>query len=341
MMIEPHRYTGGRIALTNLSASINMLDRRRKAGAGFDDLASLSELLFLRGDVLGRIADHDRAEQAALEAVDLSPNCARALLLRAQLAARFHRFEEVGDLLDRARKAGHPKQEIDAEAAALLQATGAYEKARALREHWAASRPTIQSLGALATLMAEMGELAAAETLYAAAIDADDGASPFPCAQLLFEWGVSAMRAGALDRAETVLAQLEAILPDHVPGRGHRTEVALARGQLDLAQSLIAPLVESSDDPEYGATYAEILSASGDRRAAIYIERAATAYEALLARRPLAYLDHAAAFYLGVGDQPRRALQLAESNFRLRDTPRSRKLLAKAQKASLTAEAAL
>ena len=31
-------------------------------GATFDDLVALSKLLFVRGDVLGRIADHDRAE---------------------------------------------------------------------------------------------------------------------------------------------------------------------------------------------------------------------------------------------------------------------------------------
>ena len=111
-----------------------------------------------------------------------------------------------------------------------------------------------------------MGQWAAAETCYAAALDADDDVSPLPCGQLLFEWGVSAMRRGDLDRAEELFVELEAIVPAHVPGRGHRAEVALARGQLDIAAALIAPLLELSDDPEYRATYAEILAARGDAK---------------------------------------------------------------------------
>ena len=38
-------------------------------------------------------------------------------------------------------------------------------------------------------------------------------------------------------------------------------------------------------------------------------ERAAAAYELLLARRPEAYADHAAAFFMGVGNRPQRALE--------------------------------
>ena len=148
---------------------------------------------------------------------------------------------------------------------------------------------------------------------------ADDGLSPFPCGQLLFEWGVSAMRRGDLDRAEAILAELHSVLPQHVPGRGHRAEVALARGQLEVAEALITPLLETSDDPEYRAVYAEILAARGDSRAAVEAERAAADYERLLARRPEAYADHAAAFFMGVGNRPQRAVELASGQL---ETPR-------------------
>ena len=94
--------------------------------------------------------------------------------------------------------------------------------------------------------------------------------------------------------------------------------------------ALITPLLEISDDPEYRATYAEILAARGDSKAAGEAERAAAAYEQLLARRPEAYADHAAAFFMGVGNRPQRAVELALANRKLRDTPRSRRLLTKA-----------
>jgi tetratricopeptide (TPR) repeat protein len=330
-MIDAKRYTSGRIAVANLSTSIESLERCRVERATFENLMALSKQLFLRGDLLGRIVDHDRAELVANEAIALSPDTASALYIRARLAERFHRFEEANALLDKALAAGHPKDEVDVERAALLQATGGYSEALVLREGLAKDNPSIQTLGALATLLGEMDQWAAAESCYTAAADADEGTSPIPCGQLLFEWGVTAMRRGSLDRAEELFVELGAILPQHVPGRGHRAEVALARGQLDLAEALITPVLTIAGDPEYRATYAEILAARGDRKAAISeAQRAAAVYERLLARRPEAYADHAAAFFISVGNRPQLAVDLALANFKLRDTLRSRKLLDRA-----------
>jgi hypothetical protein len=42
MIIDPKRYTRGRIALANLSATIASLDLRRAEGASFEDLLALS-----------------------------------------------------------------------------------------------------------------------------------------------------------------------------------------------------------------------------------------------------------------------------------------------------------
>ena len=126
---------------------------------------ALSKFLFVRGDLLGRIVDHDRAELVATEAIALSPGTGSALYIRAQLAERFHRFEEANALLDRALAAGYPRQEIDVEKAALLQATGQYSEALVLRERLAKDDPGIHTLGALASLLAEMDQWAAAETL--------------------------------------------------------------------------------------------------------------------------------------------------------------------------------
>jgi tetratricopeptide (TPR) repeat protein len=330
-MIDAGRYTSGRIALANLSSAIDSLELRRSASATFEELQTLSKLLFVRGDLLGRIADHDRAELTGCEAIALAPDSANGLCIRARLAGRFHRFEEAKALLDQALAAGYSGHEVDAERAALLQATGGYREALALRQRLAKDNPGIHTVAALASLLAETGEWAAAQDRYEAALAADDGVSPLPCGQLLFEWGVSAMRRGDLERAEEIFRELDAILPAHVPGRGHRAEVALARGQLDVAAALITPLLDTSDDPEYRGVYAEILAARGEREAAASeAERAAAAYELLLARRPEAYADHAAAFFMGIGNRAQRAVDLATANWKLRDTPRSRSLLARA-----------
>jgi tetratricopeptide (TPR) repeat protein len=338
MKIDPARYTSGRIALANLSSSIASLERRRAEGVGFDDLVTLSQLLFLRGDLLGRISDHNCAETAAKQAAaSLSNTVTTAairdqLVTRARLAERFHGFKEAHALLDRAIAVGGSNLQIEATRAALCQATGNFTEALALRERLAIEDRGIHTLGALATLLAEMGEWVTAEGLYVEALDADEGVSPLPCAQLLFEWGVGAMRSGKLERAEEIFVQLEAILPAHVPGCGHRAEVALARGQVEVAAALVEPLLAVSDDPAYVAIHAEILAARGDyAEAARQAQRAAASYESLLARRPEVYADQAAAFFMGVGNRPLLALELASKNRTLRDTPRSRRLLAKAR----------
>lgn len=333
MIIAPKRYTSGRIALANLSASIESLELRRIEGASVADLLALSNLLFLHGDLLGRISDHNRAELVAREAIDLSTDMGMVFFTRARLAGRFHRFGQANLLLDRAASAGYSRRDIDPEKASLLQATGKYREALILRERLANDDPRIQTLGALATLLAEMSEWGRAEERYATALASDQGMSPIPAAQLLFEWAVNAMRRGDLERAEEIFCELQAALPGHVPGRGHRAEVALAGGALDRASALITPLLAIADDPEYRATYAEILEARGEVKAAhTEAERVAAEYEQLLAQRPEAYADHAAFFFMGIGGNSQRALELAEANWKLRDTPRSRRLLEQARR---------
>jgi tetratricopeptide (TPR) repeat protein len=334
MMINAKRYTSGRIAVANLSALIGSLETCRLKNANFENLVPLWKLLFLRGDVLGRIVDHDRGELIATEAICLSPDRASALYMSARLAERFHRFGEAEVLLEEALASGYPTQEIDMQKAALLQATGHYGEALLLRERLTKIDPGIHTFGACASLLAEMENWEAAECFYAMALKADVGTSPFPCGQLLFEWGVNAMRHGDLERAEEIFVELDGILPAHAPGRGHRAEVALARGNLDFAAALIEPLLEKSDDPEYRAIHAEILAARGNDQALVEAERSATAYERLLERRPEAYADHAAAFFMGIGNRPQLAVDLAWANWKLRDTPRSRNLLARARRSA-------
>ena len=83
-------------------------------------------------------------------------------------------------------------------------------------------------------------------------------------------------------------------------------------------------------DNDRGST--GILERGRDGDAAIEAECAAAAYEQLLKRRPEAYADHAAAFFMGVGNRPQLAVDLASANLKLRDTPRARRLLARARR---------
>jgi len=284
MNIEPARYTNGRMALGDLCSSISRLERRRREVACLEDLVKLAELLLLRGDFLGCLADHDLAESAAEEAAALFPNAGTAMVLRARVEARFRRFEESHALLDLAVGCGGSREQIMSTRAGLLQATGKFWGALELRDRLARERPGIETFGALATLSAEMDQFALAEILYAEAMNLDDGQSPFACAQLLYEWGVAAMRHGDLGRAEQRFIDLEAVLPWHMPGQARRAEVALARGQIEAAAAFIASALDASDDPAYRVIHARIMAAGGDHAEAMNeSRRAADGYAAFLA----------------------------------------------------------
>jgi tetratricopeptide (TPR) repeat protein len=216
MKIDLTRYTSGRTALEDLDASIERLEHSRLEGARPEDLVRLSEQLHLRGDVLGRDADHQRAATIAAEVGALFPGHRDAIVLQAQVATRARRFEEAHALLDRAMVVDRANRQVMDARAALLQATGKFWEALELRDRLAREDRNLQTLGALATLSAEAGQWAMAEMLYADALRADDGISPLPCARLLFEWGMGAMRNGAVDRARELFAHLEALLLGHV-----------------------------------------------------------------------------------------------------------------------------
>ena len=122
-------------------------------------------------------------------------------------------------------------------------------------------------------------------------------------------------------------------LPAYTPAQGHLAEVEAALGEHESALARLAPLTVSSDDPDYAAQFARILAES-DRteEARTWLARAAAAYDALVARHPAAYADHAAEFWLTIGTDPEKALCLACTNLALRRTPRARELVTRAAK---------
>ena len=120
--------------------------------------ARLVDLLILRGDVLGRIADYEQATGLAELLVCAAPDDGAAWLARARTRATFHRFAKALADLDAAGRCGADQATLDAERAAILQAVGCYAEALVLRRTAAERRPDFTTLGALAVLEAEARE---------------------------------------------------------------------------------------------------------------------------------------------------------------------------------------
>jgi tetratricopeptide (TPR) repeat protein len=297
--------TNGTIAVANLHAQIaGLAARARPAPPGqaaaplaVATQALLVDLLTLRGETLGRIADYEHAAELADELVNDAPEDGRAWLARARTRATFHRFAEAMADLETAGQNGLDRATVDAERAPILQAVGCYWHALVLCQDAAKRRPGFTTLGALAVLQAERGEVAAAERLFARARHCYQDISPFPLASLDYRRGLMWLGQGDLSAARSWLAAAQRRVPAYTPALGHLAEVDAALGNYQDAISRLRLLASSSDDPQYAASLARVLSAAGHHReASQWHDRAAARHAELLLRHPKAFAHHAADF---------------------------------------------
>ena len=293
--------------MANLQAQIDGLaaqlaGARSSRAPAKAERARLVDLLILRGEVLGRIADYERAVELALVLVRDAPDDGAAWLARARTRATFHRFAEALADLDAAGRRGAGQAALDTERAAILQAVGCYAEARVLRRTAAERRPDFTTLGALAVLEAERGKVAHAEHLFTEARRRYRGVSPFPVASLDFRRGLMWLGQGDLPTARAWFDVAVQRVPAYAAALGHLAEVDAALGARDAAIDRLRPLAASSDDPEYAASLASVLSDAGQPvEAEQWRMSAAARYDELVVRHPEAFVNHAAEFWLTVG----------------------------------------
>ncbi|MCA1829204.1 MAG: hypothetical protein LC689_19955 [Myxococcales bacterium] len=307
--------TDGAIALGNLDAQIagqeRLLERER---GSVMDAAALVELLQARAQYTGRIADYDRAAEAAEEAVRVAPHQADALLVRAGSRAALHRFPEALADANAALKLGADEVKVAGLRSSVFQAQGRLAEALALRRQAVRVHATTQSVGALAAAEAAIGDRAAAERDFDEAVRLYRDTSPFPLAWIDFQRGLLREKAGDLQGAHASYSAALLRLPQYAQAAAHLAALEAMEGSRARAVELLRPLA-SLDDPEYAGQLAALLP---DSQGSALRESARARFEALLARHPQAFADHAARFFLA--RDPRRALELAVKNLEVRRT---------------------
>jgi tetratricopeptide (TPR) repeat protein len=361
--------TDGAIALSNLQAQIAAEERLASYGPlTVSQRAAIVELLIMRGQFLGRIADYEHAEALAEQLVGDASSDGRAFLARAQARVTLHRFAAALADLAEAERLGVNSDRCAAVRATIFQASGRYDEALAIRQHLTQVRPDIRSLGAEAAVRAERGEIDEAERLFVKAQQQYRDVSPFPVVWLYFQQGLMWMWEDNLARARVAFEAASARLPGYAAAQGHlaMVEAALARreramavfhrwmqeedlgqaregpqvthtgeeaavGRYERAMALLRQQANSSDDPEYASQLARLLKEVGQLdEAHHWREVAAARYDELMVRHPEAFADHAADFWLTVGGNAQKGRLLAEKNFELRKTPRAYELVLQA-----------
>jgi tetratricopeptide (TPR) repeat protein len=179
-------------------------------------------------------------------------------------------------------------------------------------------------MGIRAAIVGELGNPAAAERMFAAAQALHHDTSPFPLAWLYFHEGILWERIGNLDRARVLYEAAVERLPQYVPAASHLAGVYQATHASDRAIALLSPIVARTEDPECEGQLAGLLIDGGQKADGEgHRAEAARRYDDLLRRHSEAYANHAARFYLGAGDSPKKALRAALEDLSVRTTEES------------------
>src|SRR5258706_891272 len=226
--------TDGTIALLNLRAQMDGLEQDvRRGHASIESRVGLIELITLRGLILGHIADYPRAEEIAEQLVRDAATDGTAFVARARTRAVFHRFADALDDIDRAERLGLDAETTNRDRAAIFQAVGRYDEALAIRKEAADRRASFENVADLVGLYSEIGEIDAAERLYAESRRLYRGVSPFPLALLHFQLGLMWMNKGRLDDALASFDAARCRVPAYAPAQGHLAEVEAELGQTE------------------------------------------------------------------------------------------------------------
>ena len=325
--VEANRTTHATIALSHLDGQIDGLERFAARGE-MENRAwvGLIHLLTLRAQILGRIADYERASLLAEQRTEVAPVDGLAFLSRARTRASLHRFAEAMADLDHAAQLGEAGREIEVEKAAILQAVGRYAEAMTICRGIADTSPDFEAAAGLASLYADIGDTDAAEQWFDESSLRYRSVSPFALAQLEFQRGHMWMAHDPKQARRWLLAAWQR-LPCYVQAEGHLAEVEEALGDRNAALLRLERLAAESDDPDFAAELARVLwNAGRHSESAQWRAYAEKRYETLIARAPAAFADHGARFWLSVGGDPGRALALARLNLEVRDTPKARRL---------------
>jgi tetratricopeptide (TPR) repeat protein len=311
--------TDGQLAASNLEAELAQAERQHRERPG--DLSrarQLMERLLTHAQFFGRLSDYDRALALANEAITAAPTSGEAHLLRAGALAALHQFPQALVALDAAQAWQADADKVMRARVGIWQATGKID------------RPDLTTFAAEAGAYADKRDFPTAARAFTEAKRHYGDVSPFPVAWLEFQEGHMWEIAGRADRALALYQAAHDRLPGYASASTHLAAIVAAFGDatgLHQAETLLRPLTERSDDPEFVGQLAMVVRQLGRDAEADQLQRRATdAYAALLHRHPEAFADHAARFFLHVAGDARRALPLAEMNLALRPTRDARDL---------------
>jgi tetratricopeptide (TPR) repeat protein len=312
------------------TAELRVLDKSIEAQRG--DLLASGTLRLERAAIRGQLDDYERALADSAALVAKTPSDERAWRLRINALMRVHEFSAARDAMKQLAAVVHPSHLVEYEVA-LADATAGPERSLAGREQLAKNWPNPTRLTLQALALAQLGRSDEAKAMIPKAAAALHNNPPQLVAWLLFQWGRIYELHGELATAREFYAAARERMPAHLDATVHLAETMSVGGDTAGARKLVDDALAENRHPELLALAVKL----GRTELA---EAARAEWERYVAALPHAFADHAARFYLGVGKNPGRALELARINHANRDTPHARSLVVEAALAAGDAAAA-
>lgn len=294
--------TSAPIAVSNLNGDIDV--RAKKENRTPQETEHLAELLLTRSQFLGKVADLDQADALA----------APGTMARIHVDSALHEFDAALKGIETATDVAADR--LTRAKASILLARGDYDGAFALTAKDVDSHDP-QRLVFMAVLAAKMQKPDQATQLFDKARASIKDVSPFPLAWIDFQRGTIDELAGDDAKAKTWFGEAVEVMSVYA-----HAEVHLAPTQPPAdAIARLEQIQKMSDDPEIPTALAAAHQRAGQAdEAAKLLAEAKTGYDALVAKHPKAFADHAARFWLGPGGDAKKALDLARLNKNNRGT---------------------
>ena len=278
-------------------------------------------LLLLRATYRGHVEDYQAAdrESAAWVARD---NTLPAWDTRTRALTAIHDFAAAREALIHVQKLSIADDQWADLATAIDEAGGRRDRSFPARAEGAKRWPSAANLTVYAGALALEGHFDDAIALIPKAAKAINDNSPETFAWLLFQWGRLYEQNGDFASARAFYQAAHDRMPGYVEANAHLALTMISTGDAEGAKRVVADALKTDQQPSLLELAAQLGIGP--------VEAARSEWERYVTTLPKAFADHAARFYLGVGKNPQRALELARQNLANRDVPEARELVIQA-----------
>lgn len=325
--------TQDELRTTTCSLFIDNLEKKLASLQARGPSPALADILYGLGQLRGDLELMHQASEILDTLLDATPNAPALLSRRAAVHFSLHRFDKARADLETIKRLKPDFPDLDARFADLALNTGDYDTARPMLEAAAKDPdPSYADLARLAQIHDLLGQLDDARQHFARAELTRIGkTSPIPIAWLSVQRGLMAMHHGDFEQAHRFFSEAYTRCPEYPMAAEHLAEIEGRLGRTERAVELYTAVVEQTQNPEFQGALAEILLEQGqDDKAKALIEQARARNLELMERFPEAMYFHAADFFLGLGEDPKRALELLQKNIALRPNAEGHIMLASA-----------